>query len=748
MEKTSRLKLVRPAARDFPVEGEGLLAFAGPVNPDEQERVQSALALAQSLYGDACLSSGESALDHALGTAAIVAELKLDGVALSAALLAPIARLFPERIRSVKERCGAVVAELVEGVARMEQIHALSSRASSVPPAEQATQLEALRKMLLAMFQDTRVVLVKLADHTQELRFAVKSGDDTTRLATALLTQDIFAPLANRLGVWHLKWEMEDLAFRLREPETYQRIARLLDGKRLDRERYIETVIAQLKGELARAGISAEVTGRPKHIFSIYKKMHIKGIDFESLYDIRAVRILVQDVKDCYAALGLAHHLWTPIPKEFDDYIAKPKGNQYRSLHTAVVGPQDKALEVQIRTHEMHQHSELGVAAHWRYKEGSRGEQDYDRKIAWLRQVLEWKDEFQDAGELAERFRTGLFEDTIYLLTPQGRVIALTKGATPVDFAYHVHTELGHRCRGAKVDGVMAPLNTPLANGQQVEILAAKQGGPSRDWLNAETGYARTAGARGKIRQWFNRQNHESAVAQGRTVVEKELRRQSMTALGLDRLAAQFGLAKADDFLADVGRGEIRSGQLEQTVRALDPRVPAPAVESREEAAAPPARRVHAAPRRGSVLVVGVDRLLTVPAKCCKPAPPDAIVGFVTRGRGVTIHRAGCASLKRLESRRQVSAEWGKSVGGAFPVDIEIVAARRAALARDIAEVFVREKISIAGSRLAEEDAAVRLRYTIEIADIGQLQRLLTQIRRVRGVARAGRRSRTLTSDG
>jgi GTP pyrophosphokinase len=319
-------------------------------------------------------------------------------------------------------------------------------------------------------------------------------------------------------------------------------------------------------------------------------------------------------------------------------------------------------------------------------------------------------------------------------------VIALTKGATPVDFAYHVHTELGHRCRGAKVDGVMAPLNTPLANGQQVEILAAKQGGPSRDWLNAETGYARTAGARGKIRQWFNRQNHESAVAQGRTVVEKELRRQSMTALGLDRLAAQFGLAKADDFLADVGRGEIRSGQLEQTVRALDPRVPAPAVESREEAAAPPARRVHAAPRRGSVLVVGVDRLLTVPAKCCKPAPPDAIVGFVTRGRGVTIHRAGCASLKRLESRRQVSAEWGKSVGGAFPVDIEIVAARRAALARDIAEVFVREKISIAGSRLAEEDAAVRLRYTIEIADIGQLQRLLTQIRRVRGVARAGRR--------
>jgi len=740
MAKTSRLKLVRPAALEFRVEGEGPLALAGPLSPSERERVQSALALAQSLYGDAALASGESALDHVLGTAAIVFELKLDGETLAAALLAPVARLYPERMRSVAERCGVVVAELVEGVARMEQIHALPSRTTSAPPAEQASQLEALRKMLLAMVQDTRVVLVKLADHTQELRYAVKSGDEVTRRATALLTQDIFAPLANRLGVWHLKWEMEDLAFRLREPETYQRIARLLDGKRLDRERYIETVIAQLKGELARAGILAEVTGRPKHIFSIYKKMHMKGIDFESLYDIRAVRVLVQDVKDCYAALGLVHNLWTPIPREFDDYIAKPKSNQYRSLHTAVIGPLDKALEVQIRTYDMHQHSELGVAAHWRYKEGSRGEQDYDRKIAWLRQVLEWKDEFPDAGELAERFRTGLFEDTIYVLTPQGKVIALTKGATPVDFAYHVHTELGHRCRGAKVDGVMVPLNTPLSNGQQVEILAAKQGGPSRDWLNPGLGYARSTGARAKIRQWFNRQNLESAVAHGRIVVERELRRQGMTALGLDRLAAQFGFATADDFLADVGRGEIRSGQLEQTVRALDPRAPAPAVDSREETAVPPARRGRAAPRKGSVLVVGVDRLLTVPARCCKPAPPDAIVGFVTRGRGVTIHRAGCGSLMRLESRRQVAAEWGESGNAAFPVDIEIVAARRAALARDISEVLAREKIRIAGSRLVEEDAAVRLRYTIEIADISQLQRLLTQIRRVRGVARAARR--------
>jgi GTP pyrophosphokinase len=414
--------------------------------------------------------------------------------------------------------------------------------------------------------------------------------------------------------------------------------------------------------------------------------------------------------------------------------------NQYRSLHTAVIGPQDKALEVQIRTHDMHQRSELGVAAHWRYKEGSRGDQEYDRKIAWLRQVLEWKDEAVDAGGLAERFRTGLFEDTIYVLTPQGKVIALNKGATPVDFAYHVHSELGHRCRGARVDGAMVPLNTPLANGQRVEIIAARQGGPSRDWLNLELGYARSQGARARIRQWFNRQNVETAVAQGRAVVDKELRRQGMTALSLDKLAARLGFEKPEDLLADVGRGEIRSRQLGEAVRSLDPRAPVPAVAVPVEAPAPPALKAQAASRKGSVLVVGVDRLLTVPAKCCKPAPPDAIVGFITRGRGVTIHRAGCASLMRLDAKRRVAAEWGEGEGASFPVDVEVIAAKRAGLLREISEVLSRENIRIAGSRSAEEDASVRLRYTIEVGNLGQLARALTLIREVRGVARAARR--------
>jgi GTP pyrophosphokinase len=725
MAQSSSLKLVRPASATLPVA--------------QREGVQPALALAESYYRDARLVSGEPALDHALGTMGIVADLKLDAEALSAALLAPAVRADGGRLREIAERCGPVVAELVEGVVRMEQIHALSSRPSSAQPADQAAQLEALRKMLLSMVQDIRVVLVKLAAHTQELRYLVRSDNAAARREIARYTQDIFAPLANRLGVWHLKWEMEDLAFRVLEPDLYKGIARELDEKRADRERYIETVIALLKGELTRAGISAEVTGRPKHIFSIYKKMRTKDIDFKSLYDVRAVRVMVPDLKDCYAALGLVHNLWAPIPGEFDDYIAKPKSNEYRSLHTAVVGPEDKALEIQIRTHEMHQHSELGVAAHWRYKEGSRRDQGYDQKISWLRQVLEWRDDAGDAGELAERFRTGLFDDTIYVLTPQGRVVALTKGATPVDFAYHVHTELGHRCRGARVNGAMVPLNTPLANGQQVEIIAAKQGGPSRDWLNPEVGYVRSAGARARIRQWFNRQNFEVEVGQGRAVIEKELRRQGMTALGLDKLAAKLGFAKTDDLLADVGRGEIGGRQLEQAIHAFDPRSEAPAAERRELVPAAP-RKGKSSAGKGAVLVVGVDRLLTVPAKCCKPVPPDPIVGFVTRGRGVSIHRANCASLKRLDAKRRMSAEWGQSEGGAFPVDIEIVAARRTGLLRDISEVLAREKNRIVGSRAIEEDSAVRLRYTIEVANIGQLARVLAMLREVRGVARAARR--------
>ncbi|MEK6593453.1 MAG: bifunctional (p)ppGpp synthetase/guanosine-3',5'-bis(diphosphate) 3'-pyrophosphohydrolase [Pseudomonadota bacterium] len=705
----------------------------GHYEPAETEVWRRALEHAASRYAGRGLASGEPLLAHALETAGILAGLRLDHETLAAALLYPCLEAAPEAARELHDKFGSAIADLAEGVVRMAQIGVLSSRRpAAAKPEQQAAQLEALRKMLLAMVQDVRVVLIKIADHVQELRYLAKSGDPGLRREAAELTRDIFAPLANRLGIWQLKWELEDLALRILEPETYQRIARLLDEKRVDRERYIEGVIALLKSELAGVGIAAEVTGRPKHIFSIYKKMKAKAIDFEELYDVRAVRILVKDIRDCYAALGLVHNLWSPIPKEFDDYIARPKSNKYRSLHTAVTGPESKAVEVQIRTHEMHQHSELGVAAHWRYKEGARHDKSYDEKIAWLRQILDWKDEVADANELAEQFKTGLFEDTVYVLTPQGRVIDLPKGATPVDFAYHVHTELGHRCRGARVDGAMVPLNTPLHNGQQVEIIAAKQGGPSRDWLNPQLGYLRSQGARTKVRQWFNRLNYDADVAQGRTVLDKELQRHGMTGLNLDKLAADLGHPKLNDFLAALGRGEIGPKLMQEALRGESlPLVPA----------APPlvARKPRAA-NKGSVLVVGVDKLLTVPAKCCKPAPPEPIIGFVTRGRGITVHRADCASVRRLDPERRVTAEWGDAAGATFPVDIEVEAVDRTGLLRDISEVLSRERINVTATNTASRDLSARMRFTLEIANLDQLQRALQLIREVRGVIRAVRR--------
>jgi len=680
------------------------------------------------------MPTGETALAHARATADIVRALDLDHESVAAALLVPLLRAHPAAAREIREKFGVTILELAEGVVRMGEIGALSSHAKSAIRGEgQAAQLESLRKMLLAMVQDVRVVLIKLADHLQELRSIVKSGNVRQMTDIAALTRDIFAPLANRLGVWQLKWELEDLALRVLEPESYRRIARLLDEKRQDRERYIENVVAVLKGEIMRAGIAAEVTGRPKHIASIHRKMQLKGIDFEGLYDVRAVRVLVREVKDCYVVLGIVHSLWSPLPKEFDDYIAKPKANNYRSLHTAVIGPEGKSVEVQIRTYEMHQHSELGIAAHWQYKEGRRHDKGYQEKIAWLRQVLEWKDEVRDTGEFAEQFRTGLFEDSVYVFTPQGRVIDLPKGSTPVDFAYHVHSELGHRCRGAKVDGVMVPLNTPLANGQQVEILAAKQGAPSRDWLNPQLGYLRSPGARGKVRQWFNRQNLETDIAQGRAMLDKELQRHGLTKLKLDQLAADMGYDRLNDLLTALGRGEIGPKALHDAMTGDVPQTPADGQV---------ATLVTRKPARtgGGVLVVGVDRLLTTPAKCCRPAPPEPIVGFVTRGRGVSVHRANCANLARLDPARCVEAEWGQATGATFPVEMVVEAVDRTGLLRDISEVLSRERVNVTATRSSTTDLAARMRFTVEIIDLDQLRRVLALIREIKGVVSAGRR--------
>jgi len=724
MARSSHLTLV--TAPDGARGAAWLATLAGDYAPAEIDALTRALDWTNLRLQDATAKGGEQAFDHALNVATILRELKLDAECLVACLLVPVASGH-DALVEIRDRFGARVAELADGVARMAMIESLNGDGAR---ADGPAQLEGLRKMLLAMAQDVRVVLIKLADHMQSMRYLVKCDDVQLRHDMARLTRDLFAPLANRLGVWQLKWELEDLALRILEPETYKRIANLLDEKRSDRERYIEAAAERLRAEFSRARIKADVSGRPKHIYSIYNKMRRKAVAFDAVYDVRAVRVLVDGIDECYAALDVVHRLWTPLPSEFDDYIAKPKGNDYRSLHTAVAGDNGKPLEIQIRTFEMHQHAEFGDAAHCRYKEGSRHQAAYDEKIAWLRQMVEWKDEVADAAELAARFPRDLFADTIYVLTPQGRVIDLPRDATPIDFAYHVHTDLGHRCRGARVNGAMVPLNTPLANGQQVEVIAAKQGGPSRDWLNPALGFLKSAGSRGKVRQWFNRLNHEASIAEGRELVEKELQRQGMTSVNLEKLAQSFGFAKLADFFAEAGRGEISQRQLQIALRGED----APAVPAEAQ---PLVKKPRAQP--GGILIVGVDKLLTVPARCCKPAPPDAIIGFVSRGRGVTIHRRGCENVKRLAAERLIAADWGASADATFPVDVVIEAGDRTGLLRDITEIFSREGVNVTATNTASRDASARMRLTVEIGNIAELNRVLALVHHVDGVTRAAR---------
>jgi len=711
--------------------------------PAERAAIGKALDSARVRYTGLRTADGEPWLDRSLGTAGIVAALKLDADSVRAAILlgAPFAPGFDAA--ALAESVGAEVAQIVVGAARMGAIRAAPGSAARE---DHDLQAENLRKMLLAMVEDIRVVLIKLAERTQALRFLVGSDDTPAdaRAQAARETLDLFAPLANRLGVWQLKWELEDLSLRALEPEAYQRIAGLLDERRLDRQHYIENVQATLKRELAAAGVKAEVSGRAKHIYSIWNKMRRKQRGIESLYDIRAVRILVDEVKDCYAALGVVHNLWSPVPREFDDYIAKPKANNYRSLHTAVIGPEDKPLEVQIRTFDMHRQSEHGVAAHWRYKEGAhagRRDPGYEEKIAWLRQVLDWKDAVADAGEWLQQFKSSLFTDTIYVLTPQGKVVDLPRGATPVDFAYAVHTSLGHRCRGAKVDGVMVPLNHVLSSGQRVEIVAVKQGGPSRDWLNPELGYVHSHRARAKVRQWFKAQQVEETIAHGRDQVERELARAGMTALKLDAVAAEAGYAKIEDFFAAVARAEINLRALQNAIRAVGKpgaALPAGAVEERVVA-----RESKAAGAGSGILIVGVDRLMTGLARCCKPAPPDAIVGFVTRGKGISIHRQSCSNVARMRERqpeRLITADWGRPRDEVFPVDVIVESMDRQGLLRDISEVFSREKINVTAVNTLSKNLQARMAFTLEVRGLDELKRTLALVRDVQGVLSASRR--------
>jgi len=715
--------------------------------PEADLRVlEAAFAYAREHNGDTRGRDGERLIDRAAGTATILAGLRLDAGTVEAGALIGLSAAKAFDAEEVTARFGADVATIVAGVARMDEIRALPATGDAD---DRAAQAERLRKMLLAMVDDIRVVLVKLAERTQALRYLVTAGKEQadTRERTAREVQDLFAPLANRLGVWQLKWELEDLSLRVLEPDTYKAIAKMLDERRQDRERYIDDVVALLRRELAAAGIRADVTGRPKHIYSIWSKMRRKQAGIETLYDIRAVRVLVDDVKDCYAALGIVHHLWTPLPGEFDDYIAKPKANNYRSLHTAVIGPEGKALEVQIRTVEMHQHSEYGVAAHWRYKEteqkGIRRDPAFEDRIAWLRQVLDWKDAVADASEWLAAFKSSLFTDTIYVLTPQGKVVDLPRGATPVDFAYAVHTSLGHRCRGARVDGAMVPLNYALKNGQRVEIVATKQGGPSvgpsRDWLNAELGYVTSHRARTKVRQWFKAQQQEETLAHGRAMVERELARAGATAVNLDAVAVEAGFQKADELFAAVGREELNTRAIQTAIKAVVAPGAAPVAEPEPAVL----RQSKAAGAGSGILVVGVDRLMTVLARCCKPAPPDGIVGFVTRGKGVTIHRQSCSNVARLRARepeRLITADWGVPRDEVFPVDVVLEAGDRQGLLRDVSEIFSRERINVTAANTLTRDMRTRMAFTLEVKSLDVLARALALVRDVPGVVSVARR--------
>ena len=719
----------------------------------DAERVKQALEFVTPYYENHAIITEQNALQFAVGVASTLAMLKTDVDTRIAALLFELTEANPLAAEKIEARFGKEIGELVAGVRRLLRLREATLTQHDVgrgkDEAERtASQMEVLRKMVLAMANDMRVVLVRLASRLTSLRyFAECKRDDGAVQQYASETMDLYAPLANRLGVWQLKWELEDLSFRFLEPEQYKKIAKMLEEKRVERESFVVSAIARLEKELAAVGVKAEVSGRPKHIFSIWKKMKGKKVDFDELYDVRAFRVIVDDIKDCYTVLGILNNLWTPIPKEFDDYISRPKPNGYKSLHTVVIVDDGRPLEVQIRTKEMHQFSEFGVAAHWRYKEAGGSNfsaQEYDEKIAWLRQLLAWKNEVSDVvvdqeqlqREWVEKVKAATLDDRIYVLTPQARVIELPSGATPVDFAYQLHTDVGHRCRGARVDGVMVPLNTRLKNGQTVEIITLKigsiQAGPSRDWLNPE--YSIGTRTRTKIRAWFNAIDQQETLNTGRGMIEKTLQREGKTSVNLEELARKLGFATVDELFLSVGKEEFSLRQVETALRDNPESEVAPefviANKSRASSVIQGAK--------SGVLVVGTDGLMTQLARCCKPAPPDDIVGFVTRGKGVSIHRLTCKNFAEMRSKapeRLIQTTWGD--GGrdtVYPVDIFVMAQDRQGLLRDISEIFSREKINVIGVNTQSAKGQAKMSFTVEINGTTQLQKSLNIIREVSGV--------------
>jgi len=689
--------------------------------PAEQHLLIDAYNLAAELHQHQRRASGEPYLTHVVTVADILVDLGMDVDVIVAALLHDSLDKTDLTLAYLRQRFGQTVAQLVDGVHKMRFIDKLAHLGSH----EEEGQREALRKMLLAMVEDIRVVLIKLADRLHNMR-TLRYLSPEKQVSVARETLDLFAPLANRLGIWQIKWELEDLALRYMEPETYKTIAKQLDERRIDREEYIQHIIETLRTELKQAGIQAEITGRPKHIYSIWLKMKRKGLGFDKIFDVRAVRLLVGNVTECYTALGVIHTKWQPIHGEFDDYIANPKNNNYQSLHTAVLGHENKVFEVQIRTHEMHHHSELGVASHWRYKEGKHFDEGFEQKIAWLRQMLQWKDEEGNTGDFVDRFKSEMLEERVYVLSPKGRVVDLPHGATPLDFAYYIHTDLGHRCRGAKVNNRMVSLTYMLKSGDQIEILTTNIEKPSRDWLLPHLGYLKTSRARNKVKYWLKKQDSHEHVRDGQQILDRELQRLNLTDLSYEKIASLVQVSNVNELLAGLGRGDITIAHITHVINEdiFPKKQPAIPIVSEPDF------------NTEGIKIKGISGLLTQTARCCKPVPYDSIVGYITKGRGVVIHRRDCPNAVRWQdedNERLIEVDWGDPNGqdlSVYPVDIHVDAYDRTGLLRDVSTIAANEKINIISAHTTTDksDNKVVMNLTIEVTNLNQLSRALARI--------------------
>ncbi len=708
-------------------------------SPKNRELILRAYVVASAAHRDQARNTGELYILHPLAVTINLCEFYLDPDTLAAGLLHDVVEDTDYTLDYLKANFNPEIASLVDGVTKLNRIKELSNMRPSVAD----EKAESLRKMFLAMVEDVRVVLIKLADRLHNMR-TLQGQPDHKRRRIARETLEIFAPLANRLGIWQIKWELEDLSFRYLEPSTYRELSKAMAQKRTERVQWVDEVQRMLNKALHEQGVKAEISGRPKHIYSIYRKMQRKEVPFEQIYDVHGFRIVVDTVGDCYAALGVVHSLWRPIHGEFDDYIANPKDNLYRSLHTAVVGPDGKSMEVQIRTQEMHQLSEFGIAAHWRYKEQSKPNPEMDNKIAWIRQLMEWRQDVTDAQEFVSGMKTDVFQDRAYVFTPKGDVIDLPRHATPIDLAYHIHTELGHRCRGAKVNGRLVTLDTPLKSGDQVEIITAKRGGPSRDWINPSLGFVATQRARSKIRTWFRKQAREQNIAQGRHALEKELKRLSVT-LPFEFVAKLCGNENLDDFLAAIGYGDVNSQHITQ--RILDYERSQQKLQEDDETIL----RKAIGPEKSAttidgITVAGVEGLLAHPARCCHPLPGDSIVGYVTMGRGVTIHKSNCpninAHLSRQDKARLIEVQWGADSADTFPVSIQVRAYDRSGLLRDVTGLVADEKINMRSAEAVTgmKNNMAMINATLEISNVAQLSRILTRIERLPNVVEVVRK--------